>query len=212
MPQQKHKTALILGVTGLVGDHLLNILGDDERYSHITCLVRKPMAFKITQKLQNRLQPIVIDFDNLQDYQGYFAVDHVYVCLGTTLKKAGSKEAFRKVDFELVHVAAQLSRAQSAGSFVWISSVGASAKSSSFYLRVKGELENAIFGMSGLENAATVRPSVLLGDRNESRPGERLGVIFGNAIAPLLCGPLKKYRPVHAQTVAKQMINLQTWD
>lgn len=212
MHKQNRKTALILGVTGLVGNQLLALLAEDDRYSEITCLVRKPLSSAKVSDLHNKLRPIVVDFDNLQEYQGYFTVDHVYVCLGTTIKKAGGKTAFRKVDFEYVHVAAQLSRAQSVGSFVWISSVGADAKSKNFYLRVKGELENAIFNLSGLDNAATVRPSLLLGERSESRPAEQLGIAVGKFVAPLLCGPLKRYRPVHADTVARQMINLQQWD
>ena len=212
MHQQNHKTALILGATGLVGNQLLELLLNDNRYKQITCLLRKPLAGFVTSGYEHKLQPVVIDFEHLQDYAGYFVVDHVYVCLGTTLRKAGSKAAFRKIDFEYVHVAAQLARSHSAGSFVWISSVGADAKSPSFYLRVKGELENAIFNLSGLENAATVRPSLLLGKRQESRPAEKLGIMLAPLFSPLLCGPLKKYRPVAARTVAQQMINLQSWD
>lgn len=211
MQQQNHKTALILGATGLVGSHLLKLLLRDERYGQITCLLRKPLPGNVTTGFEHKLQPVVIDFEYLQDYAGYFTVDHVYVCLGTTIKKAGSKKAFRKIDFEYVHAAAQLARSHNAGSFVWISSVGADAKSPNFYLRVKGELENAIFNLSGLENAATVRPSLLLGERQESRPAERLGIVLAPLISPLLCGPFKKYRPVEALTVARQMINLQAW-
>lgn len=217
MHQQKRKTALILGATGLVGQQVMQQTVGDQRYSKVTCLLRKPLSTSILASTNNaqdedKLQPIVIDFDNMQDYIGYFTVDHVYVCLGTTIKKAGSRAAFRKVDFEYVHVAAQLSRARDAESFVWISSVGANAKSPNFYLRVKGELENTIFGMSGLENSATVRPSLLMGERSESRLGENLGIVLGQTISPFLKGPLKKYRPVPAETVARQMINLQKWD
>ena len=211
MHQQKNKTALILGATGLVGHQLLEILLQDNRYTHITCLVRKPLAASVTGDAEHKLQHLVIDFEALRDYEDYFQVDHVYVCLGTTQNKAGSKAAFRKVDFDYVHLAAQLARAQKSGSFVWISSVGADAKSPSFYLRVKGELEDTLFSMSGLANAATVRPSLLIGDRNESRPAEQLGIALAPFISPLLLGPLRKYRPVHAHAVAQKMINLQVW-
>ena len=153
----------------------------------------------------------MIDFEQLQDYQGYFSVDHVYCCLGTTLKKAGSKQAFRRVDFEYVHIAAQLSRAQRVASFVWISSVGADAKSNSFYLRVKGELENAIMRMPQLPHAAAVRPSLLLGDRGESRLLEDLAKKTAPVWQSLMKGPLKKYRPVHAIDVARNMMSLQKW-
>jgi uncharacterized protein YbjT (DUF2867 family) len=203
------KTALVLGATGLVGKSLVEQLCLDHRYQTVTCLLRKPLAKDFFTKNADKVQPIVVDFENLQDYQGYFGCDHIYVCLGTTIKKAGSKNAFRKVDFEYIHVAAQLAKAQRAISFVWISSVGANAKSTNFYLRVKGELENAILGMTGLHNASAVRPSLLLGEREEMRPAEKLASIFSPLLSPLLVGSLGKYKPVQALDVAAQMIRLQ---
>ncbi|MFT4940250.1 MAG: hypothetical protein ACI88A_003302, partial [Paraglaciecola sp.] len=130
---------------------------------------------------------------------------------GSTIKKAGSKTAFRKVDFEYVHVAAQLASEQHAASFVWISSVGANARSTNFYLKVKGELEDAIFAMSGLKNASAVRPSLLLGERQESRFAETLGINVSRLLAPLMIGPLEKYKPIDAEDVAAQMISLQVF-
>jgi uncharacterized protein YbjT (DUF2867 family) len=158
-----------------------------------------------------KIQALVIDFDYLQDYQGYFTVSHVYCCLGTTMKQAGSKQAFRRVDFEFVHVAAQLARAQRAGSFVWISSLNANAKSNNFYLRVKGELENAILTMPQLNNAAAVRPPLLDGQRKRHRAGESFALKVLNVIGPLMIGSLAKYRPVRPQQVAREMINLQVF-
>lgn len=201
--------ALVLGASGLVGQALVNQLIDDDRYEAVVCLLRKPLNGKFFKRHDPKLQPIVIDFTRLEEYQGYFGVDHVYVCLGTTIKQAGSRSAFRLVDFEYVHIAAQLARAQNVRSFVWISSVGANAKSRHFYLRVKGELENAIMAMSGLANASAVRPSLLLGTRTEYRLLERLGAMFAKLMSPLLVGRLAKYRPVHVSTVAAQMIRLQ---
>jgi len=205
------KTALVLGATGLVGKTLVEQLCQDHRYQTVTCLVRKPLSLDFFCASADKVQPIVVDFENLQDYQGYFGCQHIYVCLGTTIKKAGSKGAFRKVDFEYVHVAAQLARAQRAVSFVWISSVGANAKSHNFYLRVKGELENAIIGMSGLDNACAVRPSLLLGEREEMRPAEKLASVISPFLSPLLVGGLMKYKPVQAADVAAQMIRLQVF-
>lgn len=203
------KTATVLGTSGLVGRALTQQLIADERYAKITALVRKPLASNDFYDPQKKLEPLVIDFEQLQAYQGYFTVDHVYCCLGTTLKKAGSQSAFRRVDFEFVHVAAQLARAQRANGFVWISSVGADAKSHNFYLRVKGELENAILTMPQLNHAAAVRPSLLLGERADSRPAEEMGIVAGKLLAPLMLGPFKKYRPITAYRVAQQMIGLQ---
>jgi uncharacterized protein YbjT (DUF2867 family) len=205
------KTALVLGATGLVGKTLVEQLYLDNRYQTVTCLLRKPLSKNFFSTGAEKVQPIVIDFENLQDYQGYFGCDHVYVCLGTTIQKAGSKSAFRKVDFEYVHVAAQLAKAQRAASFVWISSVGANAKSTNFYLRVKGELENAILIMSGGLNVSAVRPSLLLGDRKEIRPAEKLSGLVGQIFRPLFIGKLSKYKPVNASDVASQMIRLQVF-
>ena len=207
MPAQCN--ALVLGASGLVGSALVALLLDDARYKKVTCLVRKPLQNSDFDDPAGKLEPIVIDYQELEDYQGYFRAEHIYVCLGTTIKKAASKAAFRKVDFEYVFIAAQLARAQRARSFVWISTVGANAKSGSFYLRVKGELENAIFALSGLDNASAVRPSLLLGERQDSRLAEYLGIQFTQLISPLMLGPLAKYKPISAQDVAAQMITLQ---
>jgi len=207
-----NKTALVLGATGLVGKALVRQLLVDPRYTSITLLVRRPLPASLFSDPAGKLNPIVIDFDALQDYQGYFSVSHVYCCLGTTMKIAGSKAAFRKVDFEYVHIAAQLTRAQRAESFVWISSVGADAKSANFYLRVKGELENALMRMPQLPNAAAVRPSLLLGERTESRPAEDIMQALAPMLGKLMVGPLKKYRPVTAAEVARKMITLQHFE
>lgn len=208
------KTALVLGASGLVGKALVEQLCRDRRYQTVTCLVRKPLVkdfFILNSTDAVKVQPIVVNFEDLEDYQGYFGAGHIYVCLGTTIKKAGNKSAFRKVDFEYVHIAAQLARAQRAISFVWISSVGANAKSSNFYLRVKGELENAIISMSGLDNACAVRPSLLLGERGEVRTAEKVASILSPWLSPLLLGRLSKYKPVQAADVAAQMIRLQVF-
>lgn len=137
--------------------------------------------------------------------------DRRYSEVTCLVRKPLSKQAFRRVDFEYVHVAAQLTRAQRANSFVWVSSVGADAKSSNFYLRVKGELENAIMRMPQLPHASAVRPSLLLGNRDESRTLEDIAQKTAPIWQSLMKGPLKKYRPVHAVDVARNMMSLQRW-
>jgi uncharacterized protein YbjT (DUF2867 family) len=203
--------AIVLGANGLVGKSLVNQLCQDDRYDSITCLVRAPLVNADFHDPHNKIQALVIDFEQFQDYQGYFSVEHVYCCLGTTIKQAGSRKAFRRVDFEFVHVAAQLARAQRAKSFVWISSLGANAKSSSFYLRVKGELENAILTMPQLNNAAAVRPSLLIGDRKQQRNAEYWSIKALSVLSPIMKGSLAKYKPVPAFHVAAQMIKLQVF-
>lgn len=207
---EKYK-ALVLGASGLVGKALVNQLCQDDRYSQVTCLIRSPLSKAQYHDPLNKIQAIVIDFEALQDYQGYFSVEHVFCCLGTTIKQAGSQSNFRRVDFQFVHVAAQLTRAQRAKSFVWISSVGANAKSGNFYLKVKGELENAILSMPQLDNAAAVRPSLLLGQRTQKRTAESWGIAIMKVLSPIMFGPFAKYRPVNANQVAYQMIQLQVF-
>lgn len=200
-------SALVIGASGLVGKSLTEMLVKDPRYERVICLVRRPMSSQA-----NKHQPVVIDFDNLQAYEGYFRVDHLYICLGTTMKSAGSKAAFRKVDFEYVHIAAQLARSQQVRSLVWISSVGANADSASFYLRTKGELENAIFRIPGLKGACAVRPSLLLGQRANARPSERAAAWLMKILSPVLVGRLRKFRPIAATAVAKRMMELQRFE
>jgi uncharacterized protein YbjT (DUF2867 family) len=202
-------TATVVGATGLVGRSLVQQLLVSPSYQEVTCLVRRPLGMTEFYDPDNKLRPLVIDFDLLQDYQGYFSVDHVYCCLGTTMKKAGSRAAFRYVDFQLVHVCAQLARAQRANGFVWVSSIGANAKSKNFYLKVKGELERSILTMPQLEYAAAVRPSLLIGERHEYRRAEQLGLLFAKYFPFVFVGPLKKFKPVTADHVALQMIQLQ---
>ncbi|CAI8249695.1 MAG: Uncharacterised protein [Glaciecola sp. HTCC2999] len=203
------KTACVIGASGLVGKALVQQLLSHPGYKTVTCLVRRPLNAADYPDPEGKLQPVVIDFDVLQDYQGYFTVDHVYCALGTTIKKAGSRSAFRRVDFEFIHVCAQLARAQRARGFVWVSSVGADKHSKNFYLKVKGELESSIMSMPQLEHAVAVKPSLLIGQRNEYRRLEQWGIVLANALSFCFIGPLAKYKPVHATTVAAQMIKLQ---
>lgn len=212
MQAQNHKTALLLGATGLVGQHLLTLLLEDTRYDRVICLVRnKPAEEYATLSSAGKLQLEVVDYEKLPDCGELFAATHVYVCLGTTIKKAGSEQAFRKVDYDYVLQAAKLAQQHGAKSFVWISSVGADSTSSNFYLRVKGELECAIAALPEL-HALPIQPSLLLGHRDEFRLGEKLAVWLSPLLAPLMLGPMKKYRPIHAIDVAQQMIQMQLWD
>ncbi len=205
------KSALVLGATGLVGQQLIHLLLKDGRYSKITALVRQPIpdVFDPDNKLQCVRLENTQEQDPWQAYLPNFQVNHVYVCLGTTIKKAGSQQAFRHVDYELIVRAAHAAASQSVDSFVYISSVDANPSSSNFYLRVKGQTEQAISAIPTLHHAVPVRPSLLIGQRNETRLAEQIGIGLARFFSPLLLGSLKKYRPVHAVEVAQQMISLQ---
>ena len=182
------RKALLLGASGLIGGHCLALLLQDDTYDEVIVLLRKPLPQthpKLTQHL--------VSFDRLAEHAAWLAADDVYCCLGTTIKKAGSQEAFRKVDFTYAYEAAQLAVANGAEQFLLVSSLGADANSSVFYSRVKGELELAVSALP-FTAVSIFQPSLLLGERAEFRLGERLAEPFAKALSFLLLGPLKKYR------------------
>ena len=193
----KSRTALVAGATGLTGKHLLEFLLADERYASVCALVRKA-----TLQAHPKLSEHVIDFESLGKLP---KADDAFCCLGTTIKKAGSQAAFRKVDFDTVINFAAAAKAAGAKRFLVVSALGANAKSSVFYNRVKGEMENALKAMN-FESLHVFRPSFLLGERAEARVGERLGIAVFSALAPLMIGPARKIRPVEAKAVARGMV------
>lgn len=190
---------MLLGASGLVGAACLARLLESDRYARVIAPVRRS-----TRLAHPRLEERVIDFASPPELERA-SVDDVYCALGTTMKKAGSKEAFREVDYAIPLRMAERARAAGARSFALVSSVGADARAASFYLRTKGELEDALEGL-GFDALVILRPSLLLGDRAEDRAGERFGIALGRAVTGLLIGPLRKYRPIQADQVAAAMI------
>ena len=194
------RTALLLGATGLVGSELLTLLLADTEYRQVTVLVRRNLP-QTHPKLVQR----VVDFKDLPKAADAYKVDDVFCCLGTTIKKAGSQEAFRVVDYTYPLESAKLAARQGAGQYLLITALGANAKSSVFYNRVKGEVEEAI-GKLPLKSLHIFRPSLLLGNRQESRTGEKIAIAVMKPLGFLLAGPLKKYRGIQARTVAQAML------
>ena len=190
---------LIAGSTGLVGGHLLHLLLDDERINEVHSLVRKESG-----QSHPKLREHKIDFDQLEKDTPDGPFNAVFCCLGTTIKKAGSQEKFRKVDFEYVKSLAE--NYSSADQFLVVSAMGADKDSKIFYNRVKGEMEKSVKS-SGIKTVQIFQPSLLLGDREEFRLGEKIGSIFMRLFSPLMMGSLKKYRPIKAADVAKAMLN-----
>ena len=188
--------AVIAGASGLVGQECLRLLLN--RYDSVTSLVRKTTGRQHPRLIERR-----IDFDILDTIEIPRGA-HVYSALGSTIKKAGSEAAFRRVDFDYPKMLATRAAA-SAGKFMLVSSVGANRASGNFYLRVKGELEETIAKMP-LEAALFFRPSFLIGDREEKRPGEAVGIVVARAFSIALFGPLRKYRAIPAGTVAEAMV------
>lgn len=194
------KRALVIGATGLVGTELVRQLVEDPVYGGITTLTRRLLP------LENpKLRQVQADFASLDRYGEEFeGIDAVFCCLGTTMRTAGSKEAFRRVDLEYPVETVHLARRAGVRQFAVISAMGASESSLFFYNRVKGEMERMV-QEAGLPAVYVFRPSLLMGDRQEHRPGEAAAERISSALPFLWSGPLRKYKPVHVRTVAAAM-------
>ncbi len=192
---------MLLGATGLTGGKVLQgLLGRDE-VSQVVALVRHKLP-----TLHEKLDQHEVDFDKLEDNAELFDVDVIICCLGTTIKKAGSQDQFRKVDLGYPMKAGELGRSRGVRAFILMSAIGASSSSTIFYNRVKGELEDALRDLD-YPYLSIYHPSLLLGDRKEQRTAEALGIKAMPLVNRLLIGPLDKYRGIEAQTVASAMVN-----
>ncbi len=190
-------TAIIAGASGLTGSALLKLLLACHHYQRVYTLERRTSA-----GVSASHHPLIVDFKRLASLP---ACDDAYCCLGTTIKKAGSQDAFRKVDFDYVVNFARAAKASGAKQFLVVSALGASANSGIFYNRVKGEMEEAVAAL-GFDAVHIFQPSFLLGERAETRVGERIGIRAFNILSPLLIGGARKYRPIAAADVAKVML------
>lgn len=193
------KTALIFGATGLIGKFLVQEALKNPNYDHVIVLVRKPLF-----KAQAKLKEIVIDFEE-PIHKNLIAHD-VFCAIGTTLKKAGSKTAQTTIDVEIPIQIASIAKNNGAKNFFLVSSVGANAHSSSFYLQLKGNLEQKLIGLK-FNHLSIFRPSMLYGTRTEFRIGETIGKVIMKATEWVLFGKMRKYRGIEAQNVAIAMIH-----
>ncbi len=196
------KTALIIGATGLVGELCLNELLNSVAYGKVIALSRTKI---ISRKA--KLVNIVTDFENLESIKEQLKADDVFCAIGTTITKAGSKEAFRKVDYEIPLKVAELTRKNGAKKFILISSIGADASSAVFYSKVKGELEEALKKLR-FDWLIIFRPSILLGDRKEKRTGEAIGRFAVEKLSFLFAGPLKKYKGTPVYLLGRLMVKM----
>ncbi len=192
-------TATLIGATGLIGGYLLEELLQDDYYDTIRILIRRPLEL-IHPKLEKKL----VDFTDAESFRLALKGNDVVFCtIGTTQKKVkGDKEAYRKVDYDITVNAAKFCKMNGCETFVFVSSVGANSKSNNFYLKLKGEVEDAVKAV-GLQSVHIMRPSVLLGDRKEFRLGEKISKGIMSAFSFLIPS---KYKPVHGRDVAKAMV------
>ncbi len=198
---QHKKTAILFGATGLVGGECLQQLLRHPAYQRVQCFVRRRMDLE-----HPKLEQHIIDFDRLEDARSLMRGQDVFSCLGTTMAKAGSREAFWKVDYTYAIESARIACDQGASQLMLVSSVGAHPDSLFYYSRVKGAVEEAARELP-YWSLHIFQPSVLLGDRRERRLGEQLaGAVMGKASRLIARTSWKAYRPVEAETVASAMI------
>lgn len=195
------RNAVVAGATGLIGKELVQLLLIEQRYSSVTVLVRQPTGIS-----HPKLHEMVIDFEKMEQSDMVLSGADVFCVLGTTIKKAGSQEAFRQVDYVYPLGLGRMAKSQGARQFLIVTSMGANSFSKNFYIRVKGDIERDLQEL-GLPSLQFFRPSLLLGEREEFRFGERMGAAVSCVISPLLAGSLKKYKPIQGQSVAKAMIH-----
>jgi uncharacterized protein YbjT (DUF2867 family) len=203
---QVQKTALIAGASGLVGSYCLRLLLQSERYAKVIAIGRNPLPMQ-----HPKLEQLMVDFNRLDNYRHSLIADDIYCCLGTTIKQAGSKENFYLVDFTYVTKLAAITSANFASQFLVVSSLGANPDSPIFYSKVKGQMEEAIKPMPFLA-VHIFQPSLLLGSRPQKRIGEQMAQVFMPRLNFILLGPLKKYRPVRAEMVARAMLQAASQD
>ena len=194
--------AILIGATGLIGGLLLDKLLKDPVFSKIKLISRRPAGIQ-----HNKLEEVIIHFDDEASFRKEIThADLLFSCVGTTQKQVkGDNDAYRKIDFDIPVHAARYCAAQNISKFLLVSSVGANAASSNFYLRLKGETEAAVLSQS-IPSVYIMRPSMLLGKRANSRLGEDIGQPVMRFLSLFFFGGLTKYKAIHANDVARAMI------
>lgn len=195
-------TATVIGATGLIGGHLVDLLQQNSAFDTIRVLVRRPVQFT-----HSKAEVKLVNFADSESFKlAIDGSDAVFCAVGTTQKKVkGDKEAYRKVDYDIPLHAARFCAETGCHKFLLVSSVGANSKSNNFYLQLKGEVEDDI-KLLPLKMIAIFRPSMLLGTRAESRPAEKIGQLVMPVFSVFLSGSWRKYKPIHARDVAAAMI------
>lgn len=193
------KTAIVVGASGLVGGELLRLMLRDSRFESVRVFVRASMD--ITHE---KLEEFIVNFDELDNWKKWLKGDVLYSALGTTIRKAGSRDAQYLVDYTYQYNVAKAAAANGIGEYVLVSAAGASDKSKLFYLKMKGELEREVRKLP-FETIHIVKPGMLAGGRNEVRGGEQLGATILKALSVI--PGLAKLRPIEGVEVARAMIN-----
>ena len=194
------KTALLFGVSGLVGGHLLNQLIKNNNYSKIKLFVRS-----VPEISDLKIEILKTDFNKLQNHKEDIKGDDCFFCIGTTKHNSPDKNEYRRVELEIPKEIAQIAKSNSVNSFIFVSSGYADPKSSGDYLKFKGQVEEELKRLN-FTKLGIMRPSFLMGNRKEKRIGEKIGILVFKLLSPLLLGPLKKMKPINSEIVAKAMV------
>ena len=196
------KTAIVFGSTGLIGGHLVNQLIQDNYYTKIKIFVRSQTSIN-----NEKVEVINIDFNNLGNHKTEITGDDCFFCIGTTKQNSPDKNDYQKVELDIPKEIAQIAKANSVKSFIFISSIYANPNSSGNYVKFKGLVEEELKRLN-FSKLGILRPSFLMGKRKENRVGEKIGILTFRALSPLLFGPFKKMRPISSENVAKAMIKI----
>lgn len=194
-------TAIVFGATGLVGRALIEELCKSDRYGLIKIFARAKTNLADREKIKE----FIVDFDQINEYSDLIAGDDLFICLGTTIKKAGSVHRMEEIDRDLPLTIASLALKNSVKKLAVISSIGADQGSSNYYLRIKGEMEKGMMKLK-FKTLVILRPSLLLGVRNDRRTGEDIGKILFKIIGIFLIGRLSKYKGIESNKVAAAMV------
>lgn len=196
------RTALVAGASGLVGRHVVARLLRDPAYTQVCVVARRPLDID-----DPSLTTLISDFSDLAALGPALTADDIYCCLGTTLRRAGSKTAFADVDERMVVDLAHATAAAGAQQFLVVSAIGANEHSLAFYSRVKGRMEKAVSAL-GFAAVHIFQPSLLLGERSEHRAGEAIAQKLAPLLGRLTRGPLRRYQPVSGDAVAEAMLRI----
>ena len=196
------KTALVFGSSGLIGSHLLNQLIENNNYKKIKIFVRSESEIS-----DPKVEIIKTNFNNLQNHKEDIIGDDCFVCIGTTKQNSPDKNEYKRMELDVPKEIAQIAKSNLVNSFIFVSALYANSKSSGDYVRFKGLVEEELKRLN-FPKFGIMRPSFLMGNRKEKRVGEKIGIFVFKILSPLLLGPLKKMRPIHAETVARAMMTV----
>jgi len=195
------KKAILFGASGFIGTELLHELLNSNDYEQVTIVVRKPLNMQ-----HPKLKTLVGDFNSLPQLKSDIVADDIFIALGTTKKNTPNEKEYYQIDHDYPVLAAKIAKMNGAKAVFVVSAIGANVNSTIFYTKTKGELERDIIALD-FDHTHIFQPSMLLGNRNENRPMEKIGIKLFTVLNPLFFGGLNKYKGIEGKNVAKAMNN-----